>query len=630
VKILAAWVLVLVGAAAAAPTARTGVPGLEAVEPPSWWAGHSFNPVRLMVRGQNLAGARFEMEGSGISPGKPTSSPSGTYAFFDVAIDPAAVPGRRRLEVVTPAGRAGASFELLKPLAREGRFQGLTSDDVVYLIMPDRFANGDSSNDNPGGIRGMTDRTKGRYYHGGDLQGIIDHLDYLKNLGVTVLWLTPLYANTKELYPTPSWSPEPYSDYHGYGPVDYYTIDKHLGDGKKLRELVDRAHAAGLKLVLDQVFNHTGPRHPWVKDPPTTTWYHGTPEKHIDNTFQKWLLIDPHATEEVLRPVLEGWYFGVLPDLNQEDPEVERYLTQNTLWWLGTTGADGLRKDVMDFVSRRFWSRCLSAVKREHPAVTVLGEASDRDPAVVSFFQGGRVGHDGVDTKIDSLFDFPLQIALRRAFIEGKPLTELAAVLSRDALYPAPEILVTLLGSHDEPRFMGSEGETLEGLKLAFAFLLTTRGIPLIYYGDEIAMSGGGDPDNRRDFPGGWRADLRSAFDEHSRTAREREMFEYLQTLTRLRAELEALRRGKLFNLVVTDQVYVYLRKAVDSSVIVALNNNAQRELLKLKSGPGLASWEAGTLKDRLGGGATARLEGDRISMDVPAHSAAVFVLPKP
>ena len=259
----------------------------------------------------------------------------------------------------------------------------------MYLLMPDRFANGDPANDDPAVSKGLLDRTKGRYYHGGDLRGVIDRLPYLKDLGVTAIWLNPWYDNVNHLNERETYDGQAITDYHGYGAVDFYAVEERLGDLATLREMVDRAHALGIKVIQDQVANHSGPYHPWVKDSPTPTWYYGTQEKHLANTWQTWTLQDPYSTPETRKSTLEGWFIDILPDLDQDDPEVARYTIQNTLWWVGVSGLDGIRQDTLPYVQRRFWKDWMAAIKKEYPDLRVVGELFDGDPALVSFFQGG-------------------------------------------------------------------------------------------------------------------------------------------------------------------------------------------------------------------------------------------------
>ncbi|MBI4606693.1 MAG: cyclomaltodextrinase N-terminal domain-containing protein [Planctomycetes bacterium] len=612
----------LAAPAAAAPVAAAP-PEVLKVEPPGWWAEHSIRPVRVLISGRGLEGARVQAR-AGVRTGEARASARGTYLFVDVHLDPGLRPGPAPLEVATAGGKALAPFEVLAPLPRDGRFQGFSPDDVIYLLMPDRFSNGDPSNDDPPHSKGLLDRTKGRYYHGGDLQGVIQRLPYLKDLGVTALWLNPVYDNADRLNEREKYDGLAITDYHGYGAVDFYAVDEHLGDVAKLRELVDEAHRAGIKVIQDQVTNHTGPYHPWVKDPPTETWLHGSEASHLANAWQVWTIPDPHATPELRKATLDGWFIDILPDLNQDDPEVERYLIQNTLWWIGVTGIDGIRMDTLPYVPRSFWSRWMAAIRREHPSLRVLGETWDGDPAVVSFFQGGAARHDGIDTGIDALFDFPLFYRVRGCFAEGKPLRDLASCLAMDRLYPDPDLLVTFLGLHDVPRFLNEKGASAARLQLAFTFLMTARGIPLVYYGDEIGLRGGGDPDNRRDFPGGWPGDPRSAFEAAGRTAEEEEILGHLRKLARLRAALEPLRRGSTVNLYAGESLYAFARATEGEAAVVLLSSGERPREADIPLGP-LRLAAGAALEDRLGAAPPARVEAGRLRASVPAVGGAVY-----
>src|ERR1044072_139526 len=328
-------------------------PDILKVDPPSWWVRSSMNPVRLMIRGRNLQGAQVRVDGM---IGTPKINERGTYIFVDVRI---AQAGQRMITVTTPHGSARASFQVLPALNRNGRFQGFSPADVLYLIMIDFFVDGDPSNNQP-----LYDRKNKFYYHGGDLQGVIDHLPYLKDLGVTAIWLTPWYDNYDRLNEIELKEDKPSTGFHGYNPQDFYAVEEHFGTFAKLRELVDAAHRSGIKIIQDQVMNHTGPYHPWVDDPPTPTWFNGTKARHLKNSFQTWVLHDPRAVESLKRETMEGWFLGFLPDLNQNDPEVSRYLIQNTLWWIGTTGLDGIRMDTWQYVPNSFWHDWTQAVKR--------------------------------------------------------------------------------------------------------------------------------------------------------------------------------------------------------------------------------------------------------------------------
>jgi glycosidase len=604
---------------------RAQSPKIVKVEPPSWWAKHSINPVRLMIRGKNLQGAKVSATGAGVQViGATKVNDKGTYLWVDVVIAATAKPGVRSLKIMVQGKTVEAKFEVLPELNSRNRFQGITRDDVIYLIMPDRFANGDATNDDPAKSKGLFDRSQARYYHGGDLRGIINRLPYLKDLGVTALWLNPWYDNNDKLNYKEMPEGKPITDYHGYGAIDYYGVEEHFGDLATLKELVDKAHAASIKIIQDQVANHTGPYHPWVQDTPTPTWYNGTQDNHINETWQTWLLKDRYAPPEVLRPVLDGWFLNILPDVNQNNPEARRYLIQNTLWWIGITGLDAVRQDTLPYVPRDFWRDWMAAIKKQYPKVNVIGETYDGDPAQVAFFQGGAKRFDGIDSGIDTEFDFALFYAIRSAFAQGRSIKAIPEMLSHDYLYPNADLLVPFLGLHDMLRFMSEPGATAQGLMLAQTFLMTTRGVPLIYYGDEIALQGGGDPDNRRDFPGGFAGDEHNAFTEQGRRADEREVFNHLHRVVKLRQELEPLRRGKLVTLGFSDDDYSFARTSNTGTVIVVFNNAAKSSQIEIDLTP-LSIADGKTLTDRLSISADVQIADNKIKVNLPARSASIF-----
>ncbi len=606
-------------------------PRVSKVEPPSWWVGSSVNPVRLLIRGKNLKGASVQAVGAGWRVvGQPQVNDRGTYLFVDVAIAPRAKPGPRQLLIVTrekasSASFAEASFEILPPLNRPGRFQGFSPADVMYLIMIDRFSDGDTANNDPTQSRGIYDRENKFYYHGGDLQGVIERLPYLKDLGVTAVWLTPWYDNYDHPNSIELKEGKPSTGFHGYNPQDFYAVEEHFGTLAKLRELVDAAHRSGIRIIQDEVVNHTGPYHPWVDDPPTPTWFNGTKANHLNNVFQTWVLHDERPVEELKRETMEGWFLDFLPDLNQKDPEVSRYLIQNTLWWIGTTGLDGIRMDTWQYVPNSFWRDWNAALKREFPNFKVVGEVKDGDVVHTSFFQGGRVRFDGVNSGLDSLLDFPLFYPIRHAFAEGHGLDEIPKTLAKDYLYNDSEILVTLLGGHDDGRFMSEKGATIAGLKLANAFLLTTRGVPQLYYGDEIAMTGADEPTTRGDFPGGFPGDKRNAFSSAGRTKAEEDLFNFVRKLTRLRGELEPLRRGALVSLFVAGQQYAYARTTKDALVLTVINNETKAATVTIEVST-IALPNGALLADRLGASKDVQVVNGKIQVTLPARSAAIFV----
>ncbi len=591
------------------------------VEPPSWWAGHSVNPVRLLVRGENLGGARID------NPTLKTSdiriNHNGTYVFVNVRINPGTRPGAYPLRLVTPQGSTTIPFTIEQPLPATTHFQGIGSNDVIYLIMPDRFADGDQTNNAPPGAPAMAnDRKNSRSYHGGDLRGIINHLPYLKELGVTALWLTPWYDNWNGVNNCDKpWCPNTY--YHGYHAIDYYAVEDRFGDLATLRELVERAHALGLKIIQDQVANHVGSQHPWVKNPPLDDWFHGTLAHHAVNRFNNSAVISPHANPDEFRNTLDGWFSDDLPDMNQEEPEVARYEIQNSLWWVGTTGIDGVRQDTIQYMPRTFIRDLSSALHRQYPKLWMVGEVFDRDAVQTSYFIGGHKGWDGIDTTLDSVFDFPVWNASLLAFTNKKPMRNLRDQLKYDALYPDPLRVTTFANNHDTMRFMSLEGATLEGAMMHLAFTLSIRGIPQLYYGEEIAMEGKEDPDNRRDFPGGFAGDERSAFTPGGRKPKEQRMFEWTRSWLHMRAAHSALRRGHLIDLFHDDEVYVFARQDKSETVIVAFNRAAEIRKIPLSlSSIGLKSDRK--LRALIGSGGASLVNGQAM-LSIPPTTAIAF-----
>lgn len=604
-------------------------PVVEKIEPPNWWANTTVNPVRVLVRGKNFKNADM-LSVTGLGKLKAENikiSENGHYLFFDVRIPPDTPVGKQLFTIKNESGFAQVPFEILPRLERKGRFQGYTPDDVIYLLMPDRFADGDKTNNDPPKSKGLYDRAKTRRYHGGDLQGVIDKLPYLKSLGVTAIWTTPVYDNNDQLDTKEVYDNEPTTGYHGYGAVDMYALDEHFGDLQKLKELIDKAHALGMKVIQDQVANHTGPYHIWANDPPTPTWWNGTVEKHLSNNWQKWTTMNPRATAQTQKRNTDGWFVDILPDFNQDDPEVEKYLIQNSIWWIEMNGYDAIRMDTLPHVPRSFWQKWGAAIKREYPKVNILGELYDGDPALLAYFQTGRRGHDGIDTQIDTLFDFTLFYSLRNSFAQGKNVREVSQAFSHDWLYPNPSVLTTFIGVHDMLRFMSEEGATIEGLKLAQTLVMTSRGTPILYYGDEIAMRGGSDPDNRRDFPGGFPNDARNAFADSGRTNEEKEVWNHLALLGKLRRELAPLRRGTTLDLLDEEQQTAYARLTENQAVLVVFNNDKKAAKIEFDVSMIKPFGVNATLTDRLGKVSDVKIINGKISFSMPARAAGIFTV---
>ncbi len=625
------FLLITVGCSLITASAQT--PTVEKIDPPNWFANYSVNPVRVLVRGTNLGGANVLVPfNSGLKTYNFRASENGHYLFFDVEIAPETKVGKYNLKVVTKSGSIDAPFEIAPRLDRTNRFEGYTPDDVIYFLMPDRFADGDASNDDPAKSKGLYDRSKGRYYHGGDFQGVIDKLPYLKSLGVTAIWMTPVYDNNdkldyKEVYEDANGAKQPSTGYHGYGATDMYAIDEHLGTQAKLKELIDKAHSMGIKMIQDQVANHTGPYHVWADDPPTPTWWNGTLENHPNNNWQKWTTMNPYATKQTQARNTDGWFINILPDFNQDDPEVAKYLTQNSMWWLETYGFDTIRMDTLPHVPRTFWGKWGTAIHREYPKVNILGELYDGDPALLAYFQAGRRGFDGVDTQIDTLYDYSLFYTLRSAFANGNAIRDVQKMFAHDWLFPHPEVLTTFFGLHDMERFMNEKGATTEGLKLAQTLIMTSRGTPLLYYGDELAMRGGGDPDNRKDFPGGFAGDKENAFTSKGRTAEENDVWNHVAKLGALRKELKPLRDGKTLFLLDEEQQVAYVRFTDNQAVLMIFNNDAKPSDISFDASMIKQFAANATLTDRLDKVPDIKLVNGTAKITIPARTAGIFTV---
>ena len=610
--------------------ASPNAPVVKKVEPPNWWVGLT-SDVLVLLSGKDLQATRAECNLSEVMVSRTQSSVNGDYLFVWLKFSPELKNGTAVCRITTAKGQTTFEFPIAARKQLLGRNQGLAPDDVMYLIMPDRFADGDPANDEPAEFPGSHDRTKPRAYHGGDLRGIKAHLPYLKDLGVTALWLTPIVKNGAA------------ADYHGYGAVDLYAVDPHLGTVRDYQDLVAAAHQQHMKVFFDVVPNHVGPLNPWVKDPPMADWFHGTAEHHLtsfsplkpgfygepdekqktNDLFES--LVDPHTPSRMRKNLTDGWFFDKLPDMNTENPVVMQYLIQNSIWWAETSGLDGYRIDTFPYVPRAFWAQWHEVLRRIYPRLSTIGEVFHPDPTVTSFFAGGRKGWDGIDTQLTTVFDYPLYFALRDVLLNRAPAGRISNVLRQDSLYPHPEYLVPFFGNHDTSRFAGAPGATLDKLKLAFGLTLTVRGIPELYDGDEIGMQGGSDPDNRRDFPGGWPEDAQNAFTREGRTREQEAIFQYVRTMLRLRREHEALQVGKLWHLASDDSSYVFLRESDEDKLVIAFHDGASPKAMSISLRDTPA--EAATGISTLFGEAQADLAEDSLKLTLPPQSITIFAL---
>lgn len=603
--------------------ADNAAPKMIKIDPPNWWAG--MPAPFLLLRGEHLTEANFTMSDPRLHIDRVKTSANGHWAELWLNASPAK-PETITLEARNADGQSTLQYRFDQKRATENSFAGFSSRDAMYLIMTDRFADGDLTNDGPEGNQpesspeAAAQRADPRGWHGGDLRGIAQHLDYIQQLGFTTLWITPVYDNEHQS-----------SSYHGYGATDLYAVDPHYGSLPDLQALAAELHRRHMRLVLDTVPNHIGQNHPWIDDEPDPDWLHGTRANHHEPLGEFTSLVNPHAPERDKRNILDGWFANVLADLNQENPATAQYLIQNAIWWIEQTGADALRIDTFPYVGRPFWRDFHAQLHTIFPNVTTVGEVFNCDATITSAFAGG-VTRNGEDTGLYTPFDFPSYCALRDVFLKDAPMSHLVDVWRLDALYPHPERLIPFLGNHDTSRLISTSGATPEKVQLAFAVLLTMRGMPQVYSGDEIAMSGGDDPDNRRDFPGGWPGAAQNAF--AAPTPQQAAMRDWVQSLLTLRAKYPALQTGEMQILAADKDTLAYTRilsakkntsNNPGDKIIVVVNRSPAASTVNIQlNGTALA----GTSQPlTLFGEATAHWTNDNVGIQIPGSSAWIAVV---
>lgn len=548
------------------------------VEPPNWWTGMLHNRVELLLHYEGLSNFQVRVgKADGVSLEKVEKGDSPNYLFVTLQIAPGAPAQKVPIIFSYPEKNQEMVHEypiLQRNLAAKG--QGLDSRDVVYLIMPDRFANGDPSNDNVAGMREGLARDSLLGRHGGDLKGIIDHLDYLKDLGVTAIWLNPELENDQEN-----------SSYHGYAITDLYRIDRRLGTNELYRDFVRECHQRGLKVVRDVVPNHIGHRHPWMADLPTKDWVNTWPTM-TQTSYRAPTLLDPYASEYDKKRFSDGWFVPSMPDLNQRNPHLANYLIQQALWWVEYSGLDAFRIDTYTYSDQEFMSRFNAAIRAEYPAIHLFGEVWEYSAIVQGFFADNQpMRRANFDSNLPGVVDFQLCFAIQEALKREQGWTEgvsrIYYTLAKDYFYEDPTRNVVMLDNHDMTRFFSVVGENMNKYKSGIAFLLTTRGIPQLYYATEILSTGFEAPSHgniRMDFPGGWPGDPQNKFQASGRTAQENEAFDFTRTLLRYRNATPALQTGKLMQFAPNQDVYAYFRYDEAKTVLVLINSgNGERQV---------------------------------------------------
>jgi neopullulanase len=536
--------------------------------PSHWWVGMHYNKVQLLVKGPDptFNQSRVVITYPGVKLETVTPLENGKYYAIDLIIDPTAKPGLVPMEF----RKGKKSIKVNWPIKQRSTStfaQGVTSSDLIYLIMPDRFCNGDPTNDR---IKGMRDQSLNRdsifHRHGGDLQGIINHLDYLKELGVTTLWMMPVIENDM-----------PNRSEHGYAFTNHYKIEPRFGGDAMYRKLSDELHKRGMKLIQDAVYNHVGLYHFFVQEKPTKDWLHEWPT-YTNTTYKEQPLFDPYSAATDRARLSDGWFTPMMPDLNHSNPYVANFLIQHAIWSVEEFGVDGWRIDTYIYNDLQFMNRCNQALVDEYPNISLFGETWVHGMINQAYYAKNNLNVP-FKSNLPGVTDFQLNLygiehALNEPFGWTNGVNRLYTSLASDIVYEDPMKNVLFLDNHDKSRFFSVVGEDIAKQKMGIAWLMTCRGIPQLYYGTEIIMKNFSNPDGlvRLDFPGGWPGDKSNKFTAAGRTAQENEVFEYTKTLANFRLSSSAIKTGKFTQYVPEDGVYVYFRYDDKQTVMCVMN----------------------------------------------------------
>jgi len=547
---------------------------IEHLEPPFWWTGMAENKLQLMVHGKNISDLEPEFFHPGIEINQVHRLSNPNYLFIDLFLSEEAMPGEFEI-AFNKQGRSQVqyNYRLIDRESDSANRQGFSSKDAIYLITPDRFANGDLSNDNVSTLKESSDRSNNHGRHGGDLQGIIDHLDYIENMGFTQIWLNPVLENDQHNY-----------SYHGYSTTDYYNIDARFGNNNLYKILSKEAKKRGIGLVMDLILNHIGSEHWWMKDLPTIDWINND-GKFVRSNHIHESVHDPHLTESQRDLFTSGWFVKTMPDLNQNYMFLANYLIQNSIWWIEYADLSGFRIDTYPYIDKDFLSIWSKRIAKEYPRFNFVGEEWSNNPTMVAYWQKGSYRYDDYESYIPSMMDFPFQEALVNGLL-GKEdwnsgIVDIFRVISNDFQYGDPYNLVVFAGNHDMKRIYSQLNEQMDLYKMAMIIISTVRGIPQIYYGTEIAMSSIDDHGAlRKDFPGGWPGDKDNAFTGKSLNNKELEAQDFLRKLLNWRKENTAVTLGNMIHYPVDNGIYVYFRNYNESLVMVIINNNKRSKTI--------------------------------------------------
>lgn len=543
---------------------------LKKVEPAFWWTGMNNPNLQLLIYGENISLCHPVINYTGVKIRQIIKVENPNYLFINLFISETATAGSFHIKFMNKKKEiARYKYKLLNREENSALRKGFDNSDVIYLIMPDRFSNGDTSNDNTVDTKEKTDKENPGGRHGGDIQGIINHLDYLNNMGITTLWCTPMFLDDQKEY-----------SYHGYAISDYYKIDPRYGNNSDYKRLSSECKRRNMKLILDVVTNHCGIEHWWLKDLPCSDWIHHFPTFTRSN-YRMNTINDPYSSKIDHKLNIRGWFDTTMPDLNQNNPLLLTYLIQNTIWWIEYANLNGIRIDTYVYNHKKAMSNFCKSIMQEYPNFNIVGECWQHYQSEISYWQKDAINHDNYNSFMPTVMDFPLHDILSQSLHEtqswDRGINRFYLHYSMDYLYKDPFRLLVFADNHDTDRFSTNISRDLNKFKLAYTLLLTSRGIPQIYYGSEIMMTGNkslGDGDLRKDFPGGWPTDTLNCFTSSGRTIKENEAFNFLQRLLNYRKENPVIHSGKMKHYIPENECYIYFRYNNKKTIMIILNND--------------------------------------------------------
>ena len=550
---------------------------IDKVEPPFWWSDMNLSEVQIMFYGKNIAQNEVSVSnGLTIKSIQKTENPN--YLF--VTIDTKNIMAQEFAFTFKNGKKSFTQNYAVKERRENSKYRkSYDSSDVIYLIMPDRFANGNPNNDNSKSTKEIANRSLPGGRHGGDIEGLIKNLDYIKELGATAVWPTPLCEDNDDNY-----------SYHGYGQSDVYKIDPRYGTNEEYVKLSAALHQRGMKNIMDYVTNHWGWKHWMYNDLPTYNWIHQFPG-YSQSNYRMTTQFDNNASKVDTKQCMDGWFVPSMPDLNQSNPLVLNYLTQNAIWWIEYADLDGFRVDTYSYNDKEGISKWTKAITDEYPHFNIVGEVWMHDQAQMSYWQkDSKIGAiQSYNSNLPSVMDFTLHDAIGNVFNEDRQSWDRGMIqvydnFANDFLYPNPNNLLVFAENHDTGRFNEIYKSDFKKYQIAMTLIATVRGIPQLYYGSEIGMKGDkgkGDADIRRDFPGGWNGDANNAFTKQGRTAEQQKFFEFSSKLFTWRKSKEVIHSGKTTHYVPDNNVYVYFRYNEKETVMVIINNNSEKQTLK-------------------------------------------------